>query len=530
LQRARTIDQGLLTLLDTLHGHEIPRASGSYDSLVEFDRRRVTKEQLLGQSLGTCLETTMAIGALQGLLGRTDNPLTEEGQSFGWEGHVIRLEQALWRGDVETVRRELKEFVPKFRQEPLLYTPLGHGGHPRQILRASLAQIVLRALVSNLPRLGLLRETFQLVQTAKAMEDTQPLTGPRVTEFDTLFRLASQALVDAVIDAAAEKADLGAPEMVRVLETLIEPMMGLWIQHSKGLRVSTIEGIASPAEWQKLVDFIRRYGGDLFQPRFMAPGNLRGILHQGASVFLDYLQKNPDPLRPIKLLDDLDKDITLDEASRCLHLILQTVIENFAEYQDYKATTTHSDYGENLHQLFDFLRLKASYERNAWQLRPVYQVHEALVRRHHPLAAAWREQVHEFTRAVAAEHLEELARLEKSHGMRLSTVSDRMHEAFVKPLEIDRVCALVEPALDSARRGVEDDALDREIGPLAQTPTGVGMEVPYWLGRLEGEVERVRQARTAVASLVENMYQIPKLTLPWDQVLAQLQDWEKDNK
>src|SRR5436309_2575137 len=77
-----------------------------------------------------------------------------------------------------------------------------HGGHQRQILRATMAQTILRGLVANLPRQGLLRETYQLILLAHAMEQAQTLTGPRVTEFDRLFQLAVQAVAEAVADAA----------------------------------------------------------------------------------------------------------------------------------------------------------------------------------------------------------------------------------------------------------------------------------------------------------------------------------------
>src|SRR5213076_125043 len=109
--------------------------------------------------------------------------------------------------DAAAARRLLPGFVQLFRSEPLLYTPLAHGGHPRQILRASIAQTILRALVASLPRLGLLRETFHLVRTAHAMEQAQPTQGPRVTEFDRLFQTGCQAVIDATADAAAGQPD-----------------------------------------------------------------------------------------------------------------------------------------------------------------------------------------------------------------------------------------------------------------------------------------------------------------------------------
>ena len=63
--------------------------------------------------------------------------------------------------------RRSPTFRESFRHEPLLYTPLQQGGHPRPILRASIAQTILRGLVGNLPRQGLLRETLQLLQLAR---------------------------------------------------------------------------------------------------------------------------------------------------------------------------------------------------------------------------------------------------------------------------------------------------------------------------------------------------------------------------
>ena len=73
---------------------------------------------------------------------------------------------------------------------------------------------------------------------------------------------------------------------------------------------------------------------------------------------------------------------------RRLELVLQAVVENYEEYKDYNTTTTQSDYGENLHVLLDFLRLKAGYERHAWQFRPLVLAHEVLAR--HGRAAAAR--------------------------------------------------------------------------------------------------------------------------------------------
>jgi hypothetical protein len=364
------------------------------------------------------------------------------------------------------------------------------------------------------------------------MEHAQPLPGPRVTEFDRLFHFACQAVIHAVVDTA-EAAPTPPTEasLVELLETVVEPFLALWVEHSKTLRVSVLEAVDTDADWGRLRGFIQRYGADLFHARFMTLGNLRGILHRGVGAHLDYLAENPDPLHPVRLLGDLGRAIARPEAERFLALILQAVIENYEEYKDYNTTTPQSDYGENLFALLTFLRLKASYDRHAWQLRPLLLAHEVLARRRSPVAARWQEQVADLTEEAAEEHVDQLARFEKAHGMVLRTVGDRLRERFVKPLALDRLCALIEPSMDEARNpeGGQTAFAELEAGLLefSDTPAGVGLDVPDWLRRLAAEVQRVRMARTAVASLAESQFQVPKAVVPLEELGQQMRDWEK---
>ena len=66
LTAARENRGRLLALLDAVHAHPVPEPAGAFDSLVEFDRRRLLKEQLSHTAIGTCLETELAVGALEG--------------------------------------------------------------------------------------------------------------------------------------------------------------------------------------------------------------------------------------------------------------------------------------------------------------------------------------------------------------------------------------------------------------------------------------------------------------------------------
>jgi hypothetical protein len=531
LARARRNFLDLLALMDAIHEKPIPEPSGAYDSLVEFDRRNVVKQRLLTTVIGSCLEAALSVGSMQGMIQRDGEPLAET-KGPAWEPALLRLEKALWLGDAAAARAELPRFREHFQHEPMLFTPLAQGGHPRLILRASIAQTLLRALVANMPRLGLLRETYGLLRVAQTMEREQELQGPRATEFDRLFQIACQTSVEAVVETMKAAGDaLSDVDRLRLLQSLMEPYRTMWNEHSRSLRLSILETVAGDSDWAPVRDFIRKYGNDLFHVRFMTLGNLRGILQRGVGPYLKYLQDNPDAQQqPIRLLEDLGQSIPWADAERCLQTVLLAITENYEEYKDYNTTTPHSDYGENLHTLIDFLRLKAAYERQAWQIRPLLIVHEVLVKYSSAAAQLWQNQIEKLMRTQADDFLERLAALEKQHGMRLRTVADRLRERFVQPLVLDRLCALIEPAYDAAREGSGEvllQQLEEGLQPCLASPVGAGFDVPPWLRRLEAELRRVQLRRTAIANLAENLLQVPRVVVPLEEVRQQLQDWPR---
>jgi hypothetical protein len=259
----------------------------------------------------------------------------------------------------------------------------------------------------------------------------------------------------------------------------------------------------------------------------MAQGNLRGILHRGVGAYFDYIKDDAEPTMPIKLIEELDVDISRAEAEQIMQFILQVIIENYEHYRDYTSTTTQSDYGENLFQLFDFLRLKADYDRDAWRMKPIVMVHDVLARRNGAAAALWRSQVEELTRENADEFLEDLAELQKEHGMRMATIVDRLEERFIRPMALDRLCALVEPAMVEAKDYLDTEKpcpLEEELEPFAARPSGVGLDMPPWIQRLEDELERAKTSKTALANLAENLFQVPKATLPFAALAEQFKD------
>jgi hypothetical protein len=522
LETAQGNQGELLALLDAIGGIGIPEPSGSYESLVEYDGRRGVKEQLLYSVINTCLDMKMAVATLTGILQQVEAHAEGSEQGPDWEAPALRLEQALLGGDPGQVRSALASFLHDFRGQPLLVTPLADGGLPRDILNVRASQAILRALAANLPRLGLLIETYQLLLVARAMEQTHPPKGRGITEFNQLFQTAYQAVIEAAV-ATARKAEWSPAqdqEIIGLLEQLTRPFLQLWVDHSQTLQLSTLERLDSEEEWQKVLSFIRNYGEQIFHAKFMTPANLRGILHRGVGEYLDYLRDDADPLRPVRLIEDLDTKISRTEAIRLLQIILQVLLENYEEYKDYNATSPHSDYGQNLHLLLDFLRLKVSYERHAWRLRPLVLAHEVLARRRRvDLAISWEDAFKRLTTELADRYVERLTALEQAHGMRLQTVADVVLERFIKPLPLDRLAALIEPAMLEARRaegGKTFAQLEQDLQPMLARPTGVGLDVPVWLRRLEQEVRRVRHVQSSLAVLAQDALNIPRknLTIP----------------
>jgi hypothetical protein len=527
----------LMAFLDAVQAYPIPEPLGSHDSMVEYDLRRAVREELLNLAIDTCLDTAQAVGTLRGLLSQapTVAPASSPEGTLpapAWEAAASRLEGVLWRGDRQAVEALLPEFVEQFRPEPLLFTALADGGSAPSIFRARLAQNLLRSLVLNLPRLGLIRHTYHLLKIARLMEETNRPPGRAVTVFNFLFQAGYTACIEAVVEAATAWTDQPAEdeEVIDLLEQIAGPFINLWTEHSQSLQLSTLEALGD-ADWAALRQFIQQYGADLFDAKFMVLANLRGILHSGVGAYLDYLRDNPDPLHPVRLIDALDTAIPRQQAERVLDRILRTVVENYEEYKDYNTTTTQSDYGQNLYMLLDFLRLKALYDRQAWQLRPFVMAHEVLVRQTRTQAPLlWQEEFAEMAQQLAGRFIEQLTRLEQQHGIRLRTVTDRLQERFVRPLILDRLCALIEPAMEESGRPGEARwfrELERAIVEQTAHPTGVGLDVPPWLQRVEAEVHRVQAKRSAINTLAEQQLRVPRRPLSLEELEQQVEEWQK---
>ncbi|MBC8869924.1 MAG: hypothetical protein H8E44_10925 [Planctomycetes bacterium] len=549
----RWIDQAaenrgrLRGLLDAIDAFELPTPTGDHDSMVEYDRVRLIKESIVETIIAASVDTADASRILSAVAhdGKTD--IVRDSGASRWsleESLAITVSSAVLRGDAEAVRKHWDDFVDSLMELPLLYVPPTKGGDPHKIVTARVRQRAMQDLLAWLPRRGLIRESCQLIETAREMERLHPVGAGAVTEFDELFKIGYKALVRMAIhsapswgsDGTSSRADeSGQAVLVECLKQLTESLLSSWLAHSKTLRLSVLEKVKDKRRWGRLVNFVERYGADIFTQRFLNLANLRAILYEGVDEWLDQLEEEAPVEIDWRLLDDLEVGrVDRDEAVEYLSLILEAVVENYGEYRDYNSMTTQSDSGELLYTLLDFLRLRTEYDRICWQLKPVIWAHELLVRHEqHAAAEMWRGELAEQTSQQASKFLEKLAKLQNKYAMRMPTVADRLGERFVRPMAIDRIRALVGPAMHEAGQDgpcPSFEALQRETDELTRQPTGVGLDVPAWLVALQEEMGVASDLDHANDQSTELDAIIPQKTLSLEETQQQLKAWSSKNR
>jgi hypothetical protein len=517
-------------LMDELAGWEPLEPDGDPDSLGEYDRQLHVKFGLLNTviSAGVVLcDTARSIKCLAQPAARPARRRDIDETAMG----VLRL---LSEGNVDGVRRALPPLLKDLSRRPLLYVPIDRGGRPKDILTARNLQSLIRLLLAQLPKLGLFRETWHVLRTAYVMERTSPPNGMSITEFDRLLESALHATLTALVSSATgpDGQPLADEPLVELTGQVLEVYLRLWLKHSATMRLSSVEVLKDATTWRKVKSFVKKYGSDLFHPRMLSMGNLRGIVQRGAEAYLDYLAENEDPLRPVRLLEDLDRTVSRGEAAFLLETILRCIVEKFDRFLEYNTTTTQSDYGEQLYCLLDFLRHESEYERQAWNLAPMELAHEVLSRLGRTSASdRWREDLEDKTAPLARSFLQKLKRLEKQYGMRLPGVSDRLSEKFVKPLLLDRILALVKPAVRDARAGLESasfDRLSKESDEYLATTLGSALEPQPWLQALEEEIQGAEAEAALAGDAAPGINPSPaRAPIDLEDLRRQLAVWEK---
>ena len=545
---------GLLELLGDVRAYKIKPAGTDKDSMRIYDRRRVLRDSLMERVITTAVEMADARRLIASALGALQGKLPEDvGEEFAEDdAGAIELFSALIAGDSERARERFPTFIEAILNRSLLYIPLSRGGDPVKIYVTRLRERVLRHLLHWLPRRGLFAETCRLIETARQMEQRHPIGAGTVTEFDGLYRAGYRSLVgsiaEAVLHATAGEPPSPAPaepqsatrelsvtdqdaiadRLIPLLERLTETMLGSWLAHSQTLRLSPLEAVSDPAKWERLVEFIKLYGDPIFTQGFLQLSNVRAVLHQDVSSWLERAMTDGDDLlEDTQLFRDLEiGKIKINEASRWITLVFESLLDHHAEYQDYNSTTTQSDRGELIYTFLDFLRLRTRYERVAWNLKPIMWTHEVLVRMGlDQTSLGWRESLNERIAAEAELYVQKLRELQRRHSMRMPTIADRIEERFVQPMTIDRMRSLVEPAMSDAeadRFSAAFEQLEAEANELSRTPVGVGLDLPPWLSALEDEVEKIGKRNLISEIDPQELMTIPVSPLTLDELKTQL--------
>ena len=554
--RLRQNRKELEQLLESIGSYVIAAPVGDFESMTEYDRQRVTLESLMERVISTIIEITDTRRILESVVLFLENNLEpERPEPTIVEFHQLTLTifAALIQGDHDTVRKHWQPLLDGLAQLPLLYIPLSKGGNPQEIVLRRVRQRTISDLLLWLPRMGLVVETCQLVETARQMELQHPAGLGAVTEFDELFHIGYEAIIECLISSAPDwsptnrdsitveredeqsRTSIGGSEkereeerLVQALEQVTEALLSSWLEHSQTLRLSILERVAHRSTWENVVQFIEKFGGEIFTQQFLAMGNIRGILLQGVDVWLQAIREEPH--LELRLLDALERDIPFKEAANILSLILEAIVENYSEYRDYNSTTTQSDRGELLYTLLDFLRLRVRYDRICWNLRPVIVAHKLLVSHDNDEAAhLWRDSLAERIQEEAEMFVTRLKKLQSQYSIRMRTVADRVEERFVRPMEVDYLRSLVKPSLEESKdiRGGRPsfDELLKITEELLEHPSGAGLEVPSWLIALEEEIELLRYPDYIKHDEKRLREVIPQAKLSYQELQQQLIWW-----
>lgn len=558
--RLRTLERGLASLLVTVSEYDIDPPSGDFESNYEYDLQTQARFSLQHQIVDTILACRTAGWRLHACSPTWD----DSGKSSEARRRISDVLAMVFQHDVVSIRRELPGFIRWLSKQPLLYIPLENDGEPKRYLAIRTLQSVLRILLVELARLGLLDEVWQVLQTAHSMERSHRPEGMATTEFDQLFKLALKSTLECLIraadavppinvsgrptpgfqrraaphapavgtvrprppwrrrgtldgnrrqttprvnhprrsrdllsgglEAAARRIDR-TDALIDAVGFIVDQYHELWQKYSRSIRITSVESLQQKDKWEQVREFIERFGDDFFQTPMLMVSNIRSILHVGVDSYLDYLAEEDDPLNPNSLLEAIDEgEIDRDTACLYLELIYECILDKLERFIEYNTTTTQSDYGHLLYCLLDFLRAESEYDRDAWILKPYWFAHEVLTETGHAGAALkWEAVLRERSESKAEKHQRKLRRLEKTYGVCLPSLADRLGERFVKSLAVNRMIALIPQALAQLRQSPNSDAfnqLQSEIEQYLETTAGSAIEVPDWLARLDREGQR----------------------------------------
>ncbi len=497
--------RGLHTLIEDVKKFEVEKPDFMRPiAMMEYEKQLGMKFALLERLIATCSELMDAQRLMR--IADVENRILEIDT---WENATRCIIQSLVCGDPKRVKAVWESAMNLLAQEPILYEPIERGGDPIRMIRIRNILTVIQRLLVNLPVQGLLTETYRVLTIVQQMEREHPIGTRAITRYDALFDLGSKGIFRSILRSASKpgRSKWTPKTLIPLLDGMMEIMLKNWISHSHGIRISTMDAYQEPHDWNHLKDFIQKYGEDLFSPVQMNYSNLQAIHHEGVLAWLQSLEENcrnnentflgEETLQGKKLIDDLlEKKYPIHRAERFLEVIIETLIERYGQFIDYNTTTTQSDDGSKLYMLFDFLRLLAQYDRLAWDMRPFINAHREMVyEKNYDVADSWYECVADRSGYQAKSFIRRYRKLCLKYGMTIKTIGDRLDERMVKPMAINKLCALLEPAIQEAKTGGETPSFTRFLELVREftaVPSGTGYEPPSWLEEIENEINRYR--------------------------------------
>jgi hypothetical protein len=508
----------LIQSLETIAGEP---SSLKPDAMAETGRRQAFRDELLDEVIACTVETAHAFHLLAAASGAAlpdDVPR--------WEVKLVKTRAAMLRGGRDKVQRTLPDLFEALKPLVVLYLPLHLGGKPLRVAKARLGREAMKRLGEDLPKLGLFLDAFRLLEVARKAERNGLRDGRMVTEFESVFSAGLRSTLATLAGLlrrwpeTKNRDDLAAANVREVVSRFTR----LWSDHVAGVRISEIERRTSERAWERTRKFVKKYGGELFTQQFLQYGNLRGVLAQGVTEYLNAIQEGDEEDGPQKLLNDLGGPLGVDEAVEEISFVLQVVYSHYDLFRDYNTTTTQSDYGENIFVLLDLVRVSIAYDRDWWAMRPIQLAHREL-------AAAGRLGVADLLRtafvlqmsSIADARQRDLQEVERKNGVILASVRDKINERFARPFELDRALAHLGPALSgSADSDAAFEQLRNALDQFVATPTGSGFEPPDWLRKLETEVDRLLGEADDNADGAS----LPRLS--YSEFLQQLSEWDDD--
>ena len=519
LKQAENNYQRLMDLLTAVHRYPIPAPRGSHESMLEYDRRRSLKDMLLDNIISVCIDTADSLRMIRAAMQQPAEIAVGE----KWEEPV---HQVLAGG---ASRR-------RGRRAERLAAAVGRACGRSRCSTCRWPAAEIRSASSAPGRCtrccagcwpicrgwDMIFETAKLLETLQIMEIEHSLGPGSITEFDRIFAIGCKSIAHALADGVGR---LGRGEKIRpaalrrsgtdrpartnrrnpaALLAQPQPRRAALGHGNRQRRISLGRSAAVHRE-VRAGDFhpaVHELGKP---PRHSA--RRRGSLARG--------RRGTGAKRkaPIRFFDDLDGTLDRETAVLMLTLIIEAVIENYGEYIDYNSITTQSDRGDMLYTLLDFLRLRANYDRVAWNLRPVLLIHEVLVRdgkdRGGRKLAGGRRRAHRRRRRELPPRVSEI-------------VQEIRHAAAEHRRAAGRAIHEAAAGRSTGRARQAGDGGNSREPPAENVPAswksssmnsrskidGAGYETPEWLAAMEDEAAQVQ------APIIEEDNPDPYLTLP----------------